>query len=58
MDYKNMIPLGNLFERFLQLEKMDNIKDVEQLLAMLKYDKELRDKFDRFLETLKTELKK
>lgn len=53
-----MIPLGNLFERFLQLEKMDNIKDVEQLLAMLKYDKELRDKFDRFLETLKTELKK
>lgn len=51
------IPLHNLFERFLKTEKMDNIKDVSALVLALKYDKEIKDKFDKFLEQLSSDAK-
>ena len=58
MDYKNMIPLHTLFERFLKLEKVDNVADINNLLLMLNNDPVLKDKFDKFCKELTANFKK
>lgn len=52
-----MIPLHNLFERFLKLKEIDSVKGVEELVARFKYDPQLKAEFDKFLETLDSSLK-
>lgn len=52
------ILLTNLFERFLKLENIDSVADINNLLLMLNNDPVLKDKFEKFCKELTANFKK
>lgn len=52
------IPIHNIFERIFQIQGMTTTKEVDGLLARLKYDKVYAEKINELFKLLTEQLKK